>query len=173
MNTQIRYKLLTQLLQSHNSFQWIINEWKTISGEGQLCSSGWLHCYTDPLLAVIFNPIHAHITNPLLFKCEVKGKTKTDHGLKEGWSEMRITEQIDVPVITNIQKIAFSILCALEVYKEEKFVLWANNWLNNIDRSSESANSAAYAANNAAADAAYADANINLIEIAEKAMKYK
>ena len=41
--------------------------------------------------------------------------------------------------------------------KEEKFVTWANNWLNGTDRSPNAANAAAYAAD--AVNAAYAAAN--------------
>ena len=44
---------------------------------------------------------------------------------------MRLIKEIEVPNITLTQKIAFGILCALEVYKVEDFVKWANNWLNN------------------------------------------
>ena len=152
----IRYKLTKQDLTTYNGFQWTIGEWKETSGEGELCTSGWLHCYTNPLLAILLNPIHARISNPKLFEIEVDGKCLTDYGLKEGWTKMKLVKEIAIPEITNIQKVAFAILCALEVYHDEKFVEWANNWLNGKDRSRDSANAAAYAANaDFSADAAY------------------
>ena len=143
MNT--RYKLTNQDLTTYNSFQWKLNEWKETSGEGELCTEGWLHCYSNPLLAIILNHIHANIEKPKLFEVEVEGKCKTNFGLKEGWTRMRLVKELALPEISLIQKVAFGILCTLEVYKEEKFILWANNWLNGKDRSKESAAAATYA----------------------------
>jgi len=192
MKTNIRYKLTKRDLTTYNDTKWVLNEWKETSGLGGLCNSGWLHCYNSSLLAILLNPIHADITNPKLFKCEVEGECLTNHGLKEGWTRMRIIEEMEVPQLSEINKIAFGILCALEVNNDEKWVTWANNWLENKDRSKESAAAyysanaaaaaryaanAAYAANSAyAADAAYyaaASANIDLIKLAEKAMEIK
>ena len=53
------YKLTNQEMQTHNGFQWELGEWQETSGEGGLCGPGWLHYYSDPLLAVLLNPIHA------------------------------------------------------------------------------------------------------------------
>jgi len=196
MKTNIRYKLTKQDLTTYNDTKWVLNEWKETSGLGGLCNSGWLHCYTNPLLAILLNPIHADINSPKLFKCEVEGKWLTDHGLKEGWTRMRIIEEMEVPQLSEINKIAFGILCALEVNNDEKWVTWANNWLENKDRSkkpaADAASDAAYAAHYAASaniDAAYyaaasayaasnaayyaASANIDLIKLAEKAIEIK
>jgi len=133
----IRYKLTDQDLITFNNTQWILNEWKQTSGLDGLCTDGWLHCYTNPLLAILLNPIHADIINPRLFKCEVEGKCLTDNGLKEGWTRMRIIEEMEVPQLSPVNKVAFAILCALEVCKEEKFVKWANNWLDGSDRTED------------------------------------
>ena len=108
---------------------------------------------------------------------------------------MTLIKEIELPEITLNQQIAFGILCSLAVYKESTYILWANDWLNNVDRSAARAYAAAYAAYAAAAadayaaaDAAYAaadaaryaaranaaaDANIDLIKLAKKALKYK
>jgi len=190
----IRYKLTIQDLTTYNNTKWVLNEWKETSGLGSLCNTGWLHCYSNLILAVLLNPTHANITNPRLFKCEVDGECLTDNGMKEGWTRMRIIEEMELPQLSHINKIAFGILCALEVNKDEKFVLWANNWLENKDRSKESARAvyryAANAANAAAVDGAFyrdyadaavyaaryaasANANIGLITLAERAMEIK
>jgi len=139
MTMNIRYKLTEQDLTTYNDTKWVLNEWKETDGFGKLCTGGWLHCYSDPLLAILLNPAHANITNPKLFKCEVEGKCLTDHGLKEGWTRMRIIEEVPFPQLSEINKIAFGILCALEVNNDEEFVKWAKNWLENKDRSKESA----------------------------------
>ena len=110
---------------------------------------------------------------------------------------MRIIKEIEIPQLTLVNKIAFGILCALEVNKDEKFVSQVNNWLKNKDRRIEfiqycysnsavkyasyyalvssdvhndNDNSYAYAA---AYAADYAYSSINFIKLAEKAMEIK
>lgn len=142
----IRYKLTKPDFTTYNGFKWVLNEWKESDGIGELCTSGWLHCYSHSLLAILLNPIHASIENPKLFKCEVEGETLDDKGIKEGWTRMRLVEEIEIPKISLRQRTAFGILCALEFYGryDEKFVTWANNWLNGTDRSVDSAFSIYY-----------------------------
>jgi len=140
-----KYKLTDQDMKTHNGFQWKLNKWVKTSGEGYLCHDGWLHCYDDPLLAVLHNPIHADIENPRLFRCEVKGKTKRKGQMKCGWSEMRLVEELEVPKITTEKRVKYAIYCALEVYKDEEFRVWAENWLSGKDRSKEAARAAAKA----------------------------
>ncbi len=43
------------------------------------------------------------------------------------------------PVITIEQRIAIAIRCALTVCNDSLFTVWANNWLNNTDRTEKSA----------------------------------
>ena len=90
--------------------------------------------------------IGAVFTSPRLFEISVGGKKKTDHGLKFGFTEMTLIKEISLPVISPEQKIAFGILCAKEVYKEEKWILWADNWLSGKDRAAEAAASESAAA---------------------------
>ena len=96
----------------------------------------------------------------------VDGESKDDKGLKCGYKSMTLVEELELPEITSNQKIAFGILCALEVYKEPKFVSWAENWLDGSDGSDNAARAAR------AAYAAAADDDIDLISIAQKAMDY-
>ena len=161
---QIKYKLVNQQLTTFNGCQWKIGIPKETSGEGDLCSSGWLHYYHDPLLAVLLNPIHADIHNPRLFTCLVEGGQKDDRGLKGGCTKLTLIEEIPLPVVTKNQKIAFGILCAQQVYSDNGGVWdnWAEKWLSGEDRSEKSRvdaadADAAYAA--AAAYASYAAAN--------------
>ena len=191
------YKLTNQKMQTYHGFQWTLGKWYKIPKRNRgwgLCSRSWFHCYNDPLLAVLLNPKHANIENPLLFVCEIRGYIATECGLKFGFTEMKLTKEIPVPVITDTQRIAFGILCAQKVYKEPGWNLWADNWLLGKDRSKEatektwvdgnahSAAAAVYAARvevesikcvaaSAATYAAYID-NIDLPAIAKEAMKY-
>lgn len=94
------YKLTDQNLKTHNGFQWTLGKWESTDGDGELCSGHWLHCYNSPLLAVLLNPIHAGIVNPRLFQVGVRGKKRTDNGLKFGFSEMQLSKEILLPVLT-------------------------------------------------------------------------
>jgi hypothetical protein len=164
-----KYKLTTQDFKTHNGFQWKIGVEVVVDGKGELCSSHFLHYYHSPLLAILLNPIHVNIANPKLFEIKALGKHLDDKGLKGGCTKMTLIKEISIPIISLDQRIIFGILCALEVYKEENFVLWANNWLKNKDRSK-------IATANVVANVAYAAnaaADFNLIRLSKKALKYK
>lgn len=138
----IGYKLTGHNLQTHGGFQWVIGQWAETSGGGKLCRSGWLHYSRDPLLAVLHNPIHANISDPILWEAEIAGEQLHDGWLKSGCTRMRIVGQIDLPVVTPTQDVAYGILCAKAVYFSDKFVFWADNWLNGSDRTAEAAEAA-------------------------------
>jgi len=194
MKKEIRYKLTDKNMQTYRGFQWELNKEFSAPGTGELCTDGWFHVYTHPLLAVLLSPTHANFSDSdlRLFEAEVSGRSKNDHGLKEGWEHVKLLRELEVPKITITQKVAFGILCAKEVYKDGSWNQWADNWLSGEDRSEETAaravDYAGYAAARAAASAAYAarvayaaaraaayaadTAEIDLISLAEKAMGY-
>ena len=155
------YKLLDQKMTSHNNTKWEIGVPITISKEGNLmCTDQVLHCYNHPLLAVILNPIHANIKNPLLFEISVDNIVDSD-GLKFASKSQTLIKEIPLPEISLEQRVEFSIRIAKLVYTEKKWNEWADSWLNGSDKSRESADDAAYAANGTAyayatAAAAYA-----------------
>jgi hypothetical protein len=151
---EILCKLVSQTLTTYNDTLWVPGEWRETSGQGELCSNGWLHGYTHPLLAALLNPIHANIRNPRLFLIEIAGYRKDDKGLKFGATKMRLTTEISLPALTTEQKVKFGILCVLPVVQNQDFVQWAHRWLSGVDRSAASAAWAAAAARAArAADA--------------------
>ena len=152
-------KLTDENDQTKNNTQWGENITHTANGEGELCSKGWIHYYDSPLLAVLLNPIHGNFQNPNLWEIKVEGKIKNDKGLKYGATSVTTIKKIPLPEITLEQKIIFGILCAMEVYKNDKFYEWGNHWIDGTDRSKKSAAAfnAAYAA--AAFNAAYAAAD--------------
>jgi len=138
-----RYKLTDQNMQTHNGCQWEIGAWKETNGDGELYGPGWLHCYAHPLLAMLHNPIHAEIATPRLWVVEVTGRQKTDGQMKEGWSRMRLVEEMPLPTVLAVQRVAYGILCALEVCSIVKFRTWATAWLSGEDRSGGAAEQAA------------------------------
>ena len=196
------YKLTDKNDQTKNETQWGAGVSHEVSGEGELCSSGWLHAYTSPLLAVMMNPIHVNFASPHLWVAKGEGSTKSDHGLKVGYTKITTIKRMTLPVITDTQRVAFGILCVLEVYHDPEFIKWANTWLDCSDRSASAAATvyaaaaraagytavytaaytaayaaadaadAAYTAADAAAHAAAHAADIDLVALAERAMAY-
>ena len=143
---KIAYKLTDSGMRTCYEFQWELGKWYETTGKGKLCSPGWLHFYSDPLVGLFMNPIYANIPNPRLFRAEVEGKFLDDNGLNCGYTKARLVEELPVPQISPVQRVRFAILCAKKVYKGKEWNKWANNWLSGKDRTEKSAASAAYTA---------------------------
>jgi len=149
------YKLLTQDMTSYNKTKWELNKTITVTKEGtEMCTDQVLHCYNHPLLAILFNPIHANISNPRLFEINVDEIVNTD-GLKYASKGQTLIKELTIPEISLEQRIEFGIRVAKLVFKDTNWNTWADNWLDKSDRTKESASAAAYAAYHAAANAAY------------------
>ena len=153
------YKLTDKEGKTRNDTQWadgVTNEAKK-SGKGELCSEYYIHAYTHPLLAVFLNPIYGDIKDYRLW--EAKGRiAKTDYGLKVGCKSLTTIKEIEPPQVTLVNKIAFGILCALEVNEDPRYKQWAENWLSGKDRSAAAATLSASAAKAARAAAKEAEA---------------
>lgn len=149
-----KYKLTNEKLQTHNGFQWVIGREVVIEKPGnQLCTDQVLHFYDHPTLAVIFNPIHADISEPRLFECNVKDIVAHDK-LKGGCKKMTLVKEIDLPAITSEQKVLFAIECAKQARQPKGWREWAEGWISRKDRSAlAAAEAAALAAARAAARA--------------------
>ena len=155
----IYYKLTTQEGMTQNNTQWGENLTHEATGdiEQDLCSNAWIHAYTHPLLAILMNPAHAMIKNPILWEGNGEGEAKFEP-LKCGFRKFTTLRQIPLPEVTNVQKVAFGILCAKEINTDSSWNQWADKWLSGEDRTKSSAYYAAYAAASAAS-AAYAASN--------------
>ena len=155
----ILFKLTTQEGKTHNETQWGENVTHEATGdiEQDLCSNAWIHAYTHPLLAILMNPAHAMIKNPILWEGNGEGEAKFEP-LKCGFRKFTTLRQIPLPEVTNVQKVAFGILCAKEINTDSSWNQWADKWLSGEDRTKSSAYYAAYAAASAAS-AAYAASN--------------
>ena len=119
-----------------------------------LCSDQVIHFYAHPLQAAFFSPIHVSAYTKLR---EVIYHSKmVSDGTKCAAKSVTTGKEIPLPEITPEQRVEIAIRCVLKVYHEPKFVKWANNWLNGIDRSPEAAYAVyetAYYAAHAAYDA--------------------
>ena len=151
------YKLTDERNQTKGGTQWGEGITHKAIGKGkELCSPGVIHVYDHPLKAVMFNPIHADFTTPHLWEVRIR-KVVADDGLKVGVKSCTTIKEIPLPEITTEQRVRFAIYCALEVYKNERFLTWAQGWLNSTDRT-EAAWAAAWAAEAAEAAARSAEA---------------
>ena len=164
------YKLTDKDGRTYGGCQWGEGVTHETDGHGELCGPGWIHAYTDPLLAVLLNPIHANFDPDTMLLWWCKGKVgRTDSGLKVGSTKVTTIRTIPGPEITTEQRVRFAILCAREVYQEPVWSQWAAAWLDGTERgASASASASAYAAADAAA---YAAADLDLISLARRAME--
>jgi hypothetical protein len=153
------YKLTDEHGQTKDNTQWGPNVSHTATGDGKyLCSNGWIHFYTHPLLAVLMNPAHANFSKPRLWEAESSGEELHEQ-LKSGSKTLTTVRELPLPEVSDTQRIAFGILCAKEVCKDEVWNNWADKWLSGEDRTKASACAAAYAADAAADYAADAAAD--------------
>ena len=143
------YKLTTQNFTTFNLTKWGENVTHKTSGEGELCSNGWLHYYHNPLLAVLLNSIHANIHNPILWEAEAEGLHKDDYGLKGGCTKLTTIKQIPLPVVTKNQYQELCIRLAIDFQNRKLTTLpseifWlesAKKWLENDRNTDEYKNS--------------------------------
>jgi hypothetical protein len=143
------YKLLKQDLTSYNKTKWELNKTITVTKEGnQMCTDQVLHCYNHPLLAILFNPLHADISNPRLFEIEIDKIVNTD-GLKYASKSQTLIKELTIPEISLEQKVEFAIRVVKLVCKDTNWNTWADNWLDKSDRTKKSAYAAYHAAYNA------------------------
>ena len=152
------YKLTDQNNQTMNCTQWGKGVTHQTTGiPSGLCSEGWLHAYEHPLLAVLFNPIHANFRNPRLWEAEGEGELLRERQLKCGVTKLTTVKEMQLPEVTTEQRVRFAILCCKAVCEDEKWNAWADKWLSGEDRSESSAEAASAAAAEAA-EAAWAAA---------------
>jgi hypothetical protein len=176
------YKLTTQSSTSQNKTLWGVGVTHSVTGDLRQCKNG-IHAYSDPLLAQLLNPIHADISDPILWECEASDEMLNDNGLKSCHRSLTTLRQIPLPLVSTEQCIRFAILCTLEVCDDPSYVQWAHNWLSGVDRSEAAAWAAEAAARAAeavaraakaaarAAEAAAAARPIDLIALARKAVE--
>src|SRR3990167_10269807 len=153
------YKLTDIKMKTQNDTLWGEGIEHTVTEEvNELCSGGVIHAYRSPLMAAMFNPIHAAIKNPLLWECETS-EPVADDGLKIGIKTCKTLKQIPLPEISTSARVRVAILCALKMYNEPSYTAWAEDWLSGKDRSeSAAARATKWAAESAAESAARAAA---------------
>lgn len=144
----LMYKLTTHENTTQGGMKWEIGKTNVATGVGNdMCTDQLLHCYSDPYLAIVFCHIHLKIDSPKLYLIECSEIVATN-GLKYGCKEQTPIRELVLPVLTKNQYLAFGIKCALAVNFGEKFVTWANGWLDGSDRSNFAATNFAFSPHN-------------------------
>ncbi len=145
------YKLTTQdACSRHGGCRWGPGVTHKASGEGPLCAAGWIHFYSDPLLAALMDPIHGDYgAEAKLWLCEASGSLNIEQD-KSGATVLMTVREVALPAVTVEQRVRFGILCALEVCDEPGWRSWADAWLSGRDRSEAAARAAAWSAWSAA-----------------------
>ena len=98
--TQILYKVTDQNHMTRNNTQWghDVSHGPT-SGQGELCSSGWLHAYKTAKDAALMHKHHVFSFNsPVLWEAE--GTVEKDDDLKIGTRTLKTIKIIPFPEIT-------------------------------------------------------------------------
>ena len=168
----IGYKLTTQALTTYNNCRWQIGVKRTAEGAGgKPCTDGVLHYYESPYHAALFNPIHAAISAPILWRIECSRRIGAD-GLKSWCKSQTLLERVALPEITTDQRVEFAIRCAMQACEDKDWRDWAEKWLSGADRSADAADvalAAAAAAAAALAAAAAAAAAADAADVAKRA----
>jgi len=118
-------------------FQWGPHVTCETNGMGPLGASGWTHWYTHPLLAVLLNPIYGIMDQRTvhLWKGRCKGNVWRHYGLIVGCTRGTTLRRIEVPVLTQQNRVRFAIGCAWQVWPDGRWRRWAARWLSGKDRS--------------------------------------
>ena len=158
-----------------NGMVWRVGETNRATGEGcELCTDGVLHFYDSVELAAFMSPIHTGWGWENSRAFEVRGKKVVGDGTKSGAKKLTVIREVEFIVPITTQFVAFGILASKEVCTDPAWNVWADNWLNNKDRSADAARADAARAADAAWAAARADAaraGIDLQACAERALK--
>jgi hypothetical protein len=185
------YKLTTQDFKTRNDTLWgeNVTHEVTHSANPQLCSSQVLHYYKSAELALLLNPIHANITHPVIWECEVDEEVVSDYG-KSGCFKLTTLKQINLNCSCFIM-VKFANLCAAYdadaaadvAYAAVNAAAYAADAATNAaayaaraaraaaDAADAATNAAAYAAVYAARAAAYVGRKIDFNELAKQAFR--
>jgi hypothetical protein len=104
----------------------------TAPGPGPLASNKVLHAYRDPRIAVLLNPCHARIKNPVLWKAEGDICIEGRGSLKVGCTRLKTLQTMPLPEIYLDHWKRIGVLLALPLFppnSSHPFVAWADRWL--------------------------------------------
>ena len=131
---EVLCKWVSKDMKTRNKTYWEVGVPNELPEEDDLwlCEPGLFHYCKHPLIAVMFKEFHNCDFYTKLYKVVPEGRII--EGIdKCGATKLTLVEQLEIPKVTLKQRVAFAILCTLEVYKGASFIRWANNWLSEHD----------------------------------------
>ena len=144
----IVYKLTDENLQTRNGFQYELGVEARATGDGtRLCSDGVLHVYESLEQAALMSPLHMVARYTVALQCEGEPVSR-DWG-KFGCKSLTPIRVVDRIKLTTEQRVAVAILAVKDCSVPIQWCQWAYSWLNNTDRSADSAYTAAREASRA------------------------
>lgn len=138
------YKLTDRNYETKNRTKWGEGVEHTALGGDGLCNANWIHAYTDPLLAILLNSIHADIKRPALWDAE--GDVGTRNSLKVGCTRLRTVRRIPLPGVSTEQRVVVALRCVRVVHNDPDWISWAGKWESGEERSEKTASYMARAA---------------------------
>jgi len=145
----IYYKLTDADGNTRNGMHWAKGVTNRATGKGkELCTDGYVHVYDTPEQAAFMRPVHVS-RYTRLWKVKSRCKGITD-GTKRGIKSCTVIEEIELPKLTTEQCVEIGIRASLLVYKDKRYVRWAEDRLSGKDRTVAVADAVA-----AATDVAY------------------
>lgn len=135
--TETLYKLTNELMCTgagfmHRRTQWHLGKTLTAPG-GELCTSGVLHAYRDPRIALMCNKEHANFHDPRLF--EATGVVCADDGAKVGCTSLTLIRELELPTVRDREIHRMSLACLAQIVPShlDTWFTWAKNVLPHFD----------------------------------------
>jgi len=91
--------------------------------------------HTSPLVAALTHPDSITGEDNKMFEVN-RWKVNIDSANPEAYT---VVKEVAVPTVTIGQKVAFAVAAVREIYHDQDFIKWADDWLSGKDRSIDSA----------------------------------
>ena len=123
--SQLNCKWVSRDMTTRNNTKWEVGVPKELPERNnlKLCEEGLFHYFPHPLLAVMFKASSKCVNYSKLYEVKPEGKI-VEGWNKRGSTKLTLVKELEIPQITDVQLIAFGVLCALEVCKQKDFVSW-------------------------------------------------
>ena len=128
------YKITDGNMKFFNYSQWELN----VPRETLESLSKDFSYFLDIKIAAILHPLFNY-ENPRLFEAEAEGDIKNGYNIIGTCTRLTLKKEVEIPKISDIQRVVFGILFAQEKCEDKNWNTWAINWLNGCDRTFKSA----------------------------------
>jgi hypothetical protein len=141
------------LVTNHENQTWRQVQWGDNVSHKETNSNYFFWTYEHPDVAALLVPIECeNLQKPKLWSCEVADLSEVDYGtISHDWGYRRrypwvkTIKEEDCFIPTDEQRVAFAMLCTMNLTENPLVMAWMRNWLLNIDRTPETAKQVANA----------------------------